>query len=131
MRTRRFAFTIPALALALALPASVLASGDQTGPEGRAKTIQVNAPSADTYLQFHGRLFITSGKNSAEYRWGGTACGTRTMTPEMVALLVDVVRDRDEIRITPTYQNGQGTSKCLVGFTLKHKESKSSGKGPR
>jgi hypothetical protein len=123
MRTRRFAFSIPALALALALPASVLASGDQAGAEGRAKTIEVYTPSADTYLQYHGRIVIAAGKTSTEYRWGGTSCGTRTMTPEMVALLVDAVRNQDATLITPTFQNGQGSSKCLVGFALKNNET--------
>jgi hypothetical protein len=122
----RFAFSLPALALALALPATALAA-DKTGSEGRAKTIEVNAQSSDSYIQFHGRLFVTSGKTTTEYRWGGTACGSRTMTADMVALLVDIVRDRDEIRITPAYQDGQGSSKCLVGFSLKNKEKKSGG----
>lgn len=132
MRSRRFAFTLPALALALALPATVLAGSDKDGTQGRAKTIEVNAPSSDKYLQFHGRIFITSGKTTTEYRWGGTSCGSRTMTPEMVALLVDVVRDREEIIVTPTYQDGQGANtKCLVGFSLKHKESGGKGGKPQ
>lgn len=128
MRSRRFAaLTIPALALALAFPATAHA-GDKTGSAGKAKTIEVNSPSADKYLQFHGRVFVKSGKSTTEYRWGGTACGSRTMTPEMVQLLVDTVRSDADIRLVPTYQKGQGSSKCLVGFRLQ-KKSHNNGNG--
>lgn len=128
MRSRRFAFTLSALALAITIPATAFAA-DKSGSEGRAKTIEVNAQSSDSYIQYHGRLFVTSGKTTTEYRWGGTSCGSRTMSPEMVQLLVDIVRDRDEIRISPTYQDGQGSTKCLVAFSLKNKEKKSGGGG--
>lgn len=121
MRSRRIAFSLPALALALAIPLTANAA-DATGPEGQAKTIQINTPSADVYLQYHGRVTVTSGKKTAEYRWGGTSCGSRTMSPEMIELLVDAVREN--VRITPIYQDGQGTTKCLVGFTLKDKGKK-------
>ncbi|HLT38481.1 MAG TPA: hypothetical protein VK034_19475 [Enhygromyxa sp.] len=122
MRSRRIAaLFLPALALALSIPAVAYAA-DQTGSEGRAKIIEVNAPSSDSYLQFHGRLYVTSGKTTTEYRWGGTSCGSRTMTPEMVDLLVDIVRSNGDVRIVPNYQNGQGSTKCLVGFKIKDKE---------
>jgi hypothetical protein len=128
MRSRRIAFSLPALALALAIPLTANAA-DETGPEGRAKTIQVNTPSSDVYLQYHGRVFVNTGKKSAEYRWGGTSCGSRTMSPEMIDLLVDAVRAED-VRIVPIYQDGQGSTKCLVGFSLKDK-SKKSDDGPQ
>jgi hypothetical protein len=118
----RIAFLLPALALALAIPITAYAA-DEGGPEGRAKTIEVNAPSSDAYLQFHGRLFVSSGKTTNEYRWGGTSCGSRTMSPEMVELLVDAVRAED-VRIVPRFQDGQGSTKCLVGFSLKRNEGK-------
>ncbi|HVH98514.1 MAG TPA: hypothetical protein VM869_07385 [Enhygromyxa sp.] len=125
MRSRRFAFSLPALALALAIPMTAYAA-DEKGSEGRAKSIEVNAPSSDAYVQFHGRLFVSSGKTTTEYRWGGTSCGSRTMTPEMVQLLVGAVKAED-VRIVPTFQDGQGTTKCLVGFSIKR--SGGSGKG--
>lgn len=122
MRSRRIAaFCLP-LALALATPV-VAHAADETGSEGRAKTIQINAPSSDAYLQYHGRLFVTSGNTTTEYRWGGTSCGSRTMTPEMVQLLVSTVR-ADDVRVVPVYQDGQGSTKCLVGFSIKDKSKK-------
>jgi hypothetical protein len=121
MRSRRIAFSLPALALALAIPLTAYAA-DETGPEGRAKTVEVNAPSSDSYVQFHGRVFVTTGKTTNEYRWGGTSCGSRTMSAEMVQLLVDAVR-ADDVRVVPTFQDGQGSTKCLVGFSLKDKEN--------
>lgn len=126
MRSRRIAFSLPALALALAIPLTAQAANEK-GPEGEATSIEVNAPSSDSYLQFHGRLFVTSGKKVNEYRWGGTSCGSRTMSPEMVELLVGAVRDQS-VLITPTFQDGQGSTKCLVGFRLRA-DSKGKGNG--
>jgi hypothetical protein len=124
MRSRRFAalaLSLPALALSLALPVTALAA-DKIGAEGTPHTIHVNGTSSDSYLAFHGRMFVTSGKTTTEYRWGGTACGSRTMTPENVQLLLEVVRDGN-LTIVPAYQNGQGTSRCLVAFTIKAKST--------
>lgn len=126
MRSRRIAFSLPALALALAIPLTAYAA-DEKGAEGRAKTIEVNSPSSDAYIQFHGRLFVSSGKSTTEYRWGGTSCGSRTMTPEMVELLVGAVRN-ESVRIVPTFQDGQGSTKCLVGFSIKRKDGNGKGK---
>ncbi|MFO7565502.1 MAG: hypothetical protein R6X02_22865 [Enhygromyxa sp.] len=119
----RIAAFLPALALALALPV-VAHAADQSGTAGVANRIDVNSPSSDAYLQYHGRLFVISGTTSTEYRWGGTSCGSRTMTPEMIALLVDTVRQGD-LKIQPTYQAGQGTTKCLVGFSVQAKQTTS------
>ena len=121
MRSRRIALSLPVLALALAIPVTALAA-DEKGAEGKVKSVEVNAPSSDGYLQFHGRVFVSGGKTTTEYRWGGTACGSRTLSPEMVNLLVDSVRAED-VRIVPNFQDGQGSAKCLVGFTIKHKEN--------
>lgn len=124
----RFIALLPTLALTLAIPVVAFAA-DQTGVEGVANSIDVNAPSADVYLLYHGRLFVLTGTASAEFRWGGTSCGSRTMTPEMVALLTDSVRQGS--RITPTYQDGQGGTKCLVGFTVKPPAATSTGGGKK
>ena len=120
MRARRYLALASFLALTVALPATAYAA-DKTGNEGRLKSVEVNSPSADTYLQYHGRLFVTAKKSTTEYRWGGTSCGSRTLSPEMVDLLVDTVRNHDNLKIAPRYQDGQGSSKCLVGFTIRHK----------
>lgn len=124
----RFAATLSALTLALtfAIPATALAA-DKTGSEGIARTINVNAQSSDAYLQYHGRLFLSSSKTTTEYRWGGTSCGSRTMSAENVQLLLDLVRSGDEVRVTPTYQDGQGqNTKCLVGFSVKYHKARKS-----
>ncbi len=126
MRSRRFASSLTAIAIAIAIPASAYAA-DKSGAEGHAKAIQVNSPSSDAYLQYHGRLFVTTGKTTSEYRWGGTSCGSRTMTPDMIQLLVDTVHDREAVKIVPTYQDGQGSTKCLVGFSIRNDKRKRKG----
>lgn len=127
MRSRLLAASfLPTLAFALALPV-VAHAADRDGVEGRATSIQVNASTSDVYLLYHGRLFVQSGKNTTEYRWGGTSCGSRILSAEMVALLYDLVRKGDN-PIKPIYQDGQASTKCLVGFTVKEKKDPKKGK---
>ena len=88
---------------------------------GSVKKIEVNTPSADTYLSYHGRVFVLTGKTTqTEYRWGGTSCGTRTVGAEMVQILVEASRNTDLV-VTPVFQLGQADIKCLVGFTVNKK----------
>ena len=122
MRARRpLALTLLAAATFLAAPATAQAA-DKIGPTGAAARVDVNGTSSDAFVQYHGRLFVESGKNknsrrSEEYRWGGTSCGSKTLGPEMVQLLLDAVRDNLTIR--PSYKPGQGSTKCLVGFSVR------------
>lgn len=112
---KRIASTL-ALSLIALMPALALAA-DTTGDVGVAASLRVNSPSSDTYIQYHGSITI-EGKRTQEYRWGGTSCGSLTMSTENVALLQDAVRN--SLEIEPYYQPGQGTTKCLVGFRARH-----------
>lgn len=122
MRLRRIALSLSALAVTIAIPLTAYAA-DLTGGEGRVRSVETVTPSADTYLQYHGRVFVVTATGMDEYRWGGTACGSRTMTDESIALLVQAAQST-VLRITPTYQDGQGSAKCLVGFALRNKDIK-------
>ena len=103
----------------LAAPSAAHAA-DQTGATGVAQRVEINSTSADAFVKFHGRLFVESGKKNAtrtdEYRWGGTSCGSKTLNADMVQLLLDAVRGN--MKIKPLYKPGQGTTKCLVGFSI-------------
>jgi len=122
MKTRALAIT-SLLTIALAVPAIAYAA-DQSGAEGRAKTVEVLSPSSDSYIQYHGRLIVRAQKRDTEYRWGGTSCGSKVLSDAQVDRLVEAVRDKDEVKILPLYQPGQGTNKCLVGFSLRFRERK-------
>ncbi len=107
------------LAAMLAIPSVALA--DELGTKGTIASLEVNMPSADAYLQHHGRIVVVSGNNkpstsSAEYRWGGTACGSRTLSEAQVTMLQRALESGTPI--TPRFQDGQGSTKCLVGFTI-------------
>lgn len=93
-----------------------LASADENATQGIAWDLEVLTTSADTYLQYHGRLVVMVGTASEEYRWGGTSCGSRTMSADNVRLLTEAV-GRGHL-ITPRFQIGQGSAKCLVGFAI-------------
>jgi hypothetical protein len=114
---KRARLVLPLLA-ALAIPS--IAAADTDAPAGYISALDVNQPSADTYLQYHGRMFVTTGgKNNvstAEYRWGGTSCGSRTLTENQVAILQRALDNNT--RIAPRFQSGQGGTLCLVGFRL-------------
>jgi hypothetical protein len=122
MRSRRIALSLFTAAAIIAIPLTVLAA-DTTGAEGRARSVDVVSPSADTFLQYHGRLFVATATSLDEYRWGGTSCGSRTMSEEQVKLLTDATNSA-VVRVTPIFQDGQGAAKCLVGFTLRNKDVK-------
>jgi hypothetical protein len=110
-----------ALLSTLALAATV--SADDLGGLGTIAGLQVNNSSADTYLQFHGRVYVKNGSGGLdEYRWGGTSCGSRILTDAEVEALHRGL-DNKSMRIQPVTQPGQGQTVCLVGFTLVPKAS--------
>lgn len=107
--------TLALLSVLVTIPSTALAA-DQVGPAGRITALQVNQQSSDTYLQYHGRAFIGKGKTVDEYRWGGTSCGSRTLTPDAVLLLQTALANG--LVVEPRYEDGQGQTICLVGFTF-------------
>ena len=108
------------LAAALVIP-TVAYAADTVGSEGRVKNIELLSPSADAYVQYHGRVFINAEKRTTEYRWGGTSCGSKVLSADLVARLTDAATNKDQVKVTPTYAKGAGTTKCLVGFSIRHK----------
>jgi hypothetical protein len=102
----------PVLALMLAVAPSTAFAADEVGTAGIATSIDIVSPSSDTYLIYNGRVFV----GTDEYRWGGTSCGSRTLSAENVRSLTQAVRSG--MTVTPRYQIGQGTTRCLVGYTL-------------
>lgn len=107
--------TLALVCALVAVPSTALAA-DQIGPTGRIAALQVSQQSSDTYLQYHGRVFIGKKNDLEEYRWGGLACGTRVLTEHAVLLLQNALANGLEVE--PRYENGQGPSLCLVGFTF-------------
>ena len=103
-----------ALALTLAVPAL---ANDSLGSAGTVDFVDVNAPTGTTYLQYHGRVFVTSPAGAAEYRWGGSSCSNKSLSDANVALLVRALESG--LLVTPRFQAGQGSNRCLVGFTLR------------
>lgn len=99
-----------------AVAAPSLAFADEQGTSGTVTSLEINHSSSDVYLQHHGRIVVTTGKASAEYRWGGTACGSRTLDENLTTMLQRALESGTQI--VPRYQGGQGQSLCLVGFTL-------------
>jgi hypothetical protein len=104
------------LGLALvAAPGVALALADYDGTPGRIAELEVLNGHADRYLQYHGRILITFGERSEQYRWGGSSCSNRTISESMVLLLQ---RAQDQgATIVPRYFAGQGGNRCLGGFT--------------
>ncbi|MFV8753346.1 hypothetical protein ACNOYE_22585 [Nannocystaceae bacterium ST9] len=109
------AFATLGLGSGLSTPAF---AADTNGSAGTLESVEINETTADTYLQYHGRILVTAGGKLTEYRWGGTSCSNKTLSEALVNLLWGAFYKRDAVNISPRYQSGQGTNKCLVGFTL-------------
>ena len=66
-------------------------AADEVGPVGTLIGLDINTTSAETYLIYHGRIFVSeSGGALTEYRFGGTSCGTRILTDAQVAALKEL-----------------------------------------
>lgn len=107
------------LALAFLVTSTVAASpalAEDLGPKGTVTALEINHLTSDAHLQHHGRVFVATGKRISEYRWGGVACGSRTLTENLVTMLQRALESGTPI--VPRYQAGQGQTLCLVGFTL-------------
>lgn len=99
------------------------ASADDTNLSGSIVGLALNTDDADTYLQYHGRMFVKNSDGALdEYRWGGLTCGSRTLSEAQFASL-QAVQNNKKMTIAPLSQLGQGGFKCLVGFTLVEKKN--------
>lgn len=126
MRIRRSLAALAAV-FALTLPATASAA-DKTGSVGDVAGVDVYSSSSDTYLKYHGRLFVDTNKGSEEYRWGGTSCNSKTISDDMVALLITAIGS-PRVVVKPRYKSGQGNARCLVGFSLQEKGGNGRGRG--
>jgi hypothetical protein len=121
-RAMRRKLGIVTILLTLILSAGA-ATADDIGEVGSIVSLDVFTTPADTYLQYHGRMFVKRSDGVLdEYRWGGTSCGSRTLTEGQWAALQSALNHK-KMTITPTSQDGQGPSKCLVGFSLVEKKN--------
>ena len=107
---------IALLALAAALMCQA-AWADETGPAGTVLSVEIRTVSSDAYVQAHGSLMVKQSIDDmvAEYRWGGTSCGSKILTESQLAFLMDL-SSAPYMLIEPIYKAGQGPAICLVGF---------------
>lgn len=113
---------ITAAAACTALAATPAAAVDSAGVLGVLAQVTVLADSSDTYGMYHGQIQVveTSTATIRTYRWGGSLCPNRDLPPDMVQLLVDSMHNRPVTTIVPAYKLGNGSTRCLVGFTLNY-----------
>lgn len=103
--------------------AATAATADDVGPLGSIARLEVSTTSADTYLQYHGRMFLKNeGGTVDEYRWGGVSCGTRVLTEGQFAVL-QAAQNNKKMLVEPLTQDGQGLTKCLVGVRMVEKKN--------
>lgn len=101
-------------AATVAIPS--LAAADLTGQGGTVIELEVNHSTADTYLQYHGRVVISGEGRTSEYRWGGTSCSNKTLPEGQVTMLQRALESGTTV--VPRYLWGQGSNRCLVGFAI-------------
>ncbi len=107
----------------LALPTTALAA-DELGSRGSLEVVEINHSTADTYVQYHGRVVIRTGKKTQEYRWGGTSCANKGLPENLVAALLDAFSNRKVTQVTPRFKDGAGSTRCLVGFSVEDRPKK-------
>ncbi len=112
------------IGVSAAMISGLLATGVQADVDTEAFPLvflEVNTQSADTFLQYHGKALtkIATGVYE-EYRWGGTSCGTRVLNDDQIAMLQRAL-DNPNVKVAFRYLDGQGISKCVVGFSLVRK----------
>jgi hypothetical protein len=110
----KFARVLAVVGVTLGVPAVALA--EDQGARGSVTELEINHSTSEAYLAQHGRVVVVTGKVSAEYRWGGVACGSRILPESMVAMLQRALESGTPI--IPRWQDGQGSTRCLVGFKL-------------
>jgi hypothetical protein len=111
------------LAAALLACANSPAIADEIGEVGTPVGLSLNTQSADTFLEYHGRLFLKAADGTiVEYRWGGVSCGTRVLSDAQFAAL-QAALGNNKMRIQVLHQIGQGNVKCVVGFTVAPKSA--------
>lgn len=120
MRTKAIQFLT---ALAATLPIATSALADDTGSAGAIVRLERNTIHSDIYLAYHGRVFLRGLDGVVtEYRWGGVACGNRTLTDGEFATL-QAAQSNKKMLVHPLTQLGQGNSKCIVGIHLLEKKN--------
>jgi hypothetical protein len=107
--------TFVMLPLAFAGPARATESVGALGP---IVVVARNTDSADLYLQYNGRMIVGDAIGGyLEYRWGGTSCGSRTLTEAQTSDLLAAMNN-PRVLIQPVWQDGQGSTLCLVGYSF-------------
>lgn len=113
-------FKLALAALLTTIPCTAFAL-DYRGDAGVIREIEINEATADSFLQYHGRLVIDVQVNdrtiAVDYKWGGTSCSNKTLTEAKVALLERAMANGAIVE--PKFQSGQGSNKCVVGFVIR------------
>ena len=93
------------------------AHADTAGPNGYISSLQINESSSDLYAQWRGRILVETDYGTDEYRWGGTYCSGRNMSPENLNLLHRTLMTPN-VQLLPAYKSGMVGSRCLVSFRI-------------
>ena len=105
-----------------------VAYADVDGGKGSVASVSVNDTKADNYGAERGSVVINESDTvTRKYQWGGAACNGKNLSEANVALLVEALRAHEKMELVPSYKDGAGQARCLVGFRLQ----RISKKGPR
>lgn len=104
----------------LLIAAGTASAADSTGATGSVIQIEINSTSSDSYVAYHGKVSISPGKNTQPtvYTWGGVQCPGKTISDEMVDVLMQAFQSRRHVHVTPRFKPGAGAHKCLVGLSI-------------
>jgi len=115
---RRFALALSTFVMLPLIFGSPAQAAENVGALGPIVLVARNTDSADLYLLYNGRMVVGDAIGGyAEYRWGGTSCGSRTLTEAQTSDLLAAMNN-PRVLIEPLWQAGQGIVQCLVGYSF-------------
>lgn len=108
------------LALALlAEPTASAAPEQKTGSLGRVIGLRIITPGSREHAIHHGSVRTKPPLGDPEtYHWGGSTCPAHKLTEAQVGVLVDALRDHQQLQVRPYYMLGESADRCLVAFDL-------------
>ncbi|MCA9649887.1 MAG: hypothetical protein H6712_00420 [Myxococcales bacterium] len=91
----------------------------KAGSLGRVIGIRIVTPGSRDHASYHGFVRTKPPLGDPEtYYWGGSSCPAQKLTEAQVGVLVDALRDHQQLQVRPYYTLGEAADRCLMAFDL-------------
>lgn len=99
--------------------ASVSKPEQRSGSLGRVIGLRIITPGSKEHASYHGFVRTKPPLGDAEtYYWGGSSCPANKLSETQVGVLVDALRDHQQLQVRPYYTFSEAADRCIVAFDL-------------